>query len=136
MEEIKFTSLNELYERVLPALSSRKEEIKRMKVTYVKEEDIWNYLKETKWKNSGNLTLIDMVNDILASIKADLTTYQNAISEAENVALRQTLAQIRNNDESFQYDLFKVAQVKGYYIPAEKAPQTEINKVKEEISNS
>ena len=77
-----------------------------------------------------------MVNDILASIKSELTTYQNAISEAENVALRQTLAQIRNNDESFQYDLFKVAQVKGYYIPAEKAPQTEVNKVKEEVSNS
>ncbi|MGN1310140.1 MAG: spore coat protein [Clostridia bacterium] len=76
-----------------------------------------------------------MVNDILSGLKAELTTYQNAISEAENVTLRQTLAQIRNNDEAFQYDLFKVAQVKGYYIPAEKAPQAEINKVKEQVSN-
>ena len=76
-----------------------------------------------------------MVNDILESVKSGLTTYQGVISETENVGLRQTIQQIRNNDEAFQYDLFKVAQVKGYYIPAEKAPQAEINKIKEQVSN-
>ena len=55
-----------------------------------------------------------MVNDILSGVKSNLTTYQNAISETENMELRQTLQQIRNNDESFQYELFKVAQAKGY----------------------
>ena len=75
-----------------------------------------------------------MVNDILESTKAGLTTYQGVISETENSGLRQTFQQIRNNDESFQYELFKVAQAKGYYIPAEQAPQTEIDKVKNEIS--
>ena len=48
-----------------------------------------------------------MVNDILGSVKADLTAYQTAISESENMQLRQTFQQIRNNDESFQYELFK-----------------------------
>jgi len=61
-----------------------------------------------------------MVNDILSGVKSNLTTYQNAISETENMELRQTLQQIRNNDESFQYELFKVAQAKGYYKPAAK----------------
>jgi len=75
-----------------------------------------------------------MVNDILESIKAELTTYQGVISEAENVGLRQTVQQIRNSDEAFQYELFKVAQVKGYYTPAEKAPQEEINKVKNQLN--
>ncbi len=75
-----------------------------------------------------------MVNDILESVKAELTTYQGVISEAENVGLRQTIQQIRNNDEAFQYELFKVAQVKGYYTPAGKAPQEEINKVKNEVN--
>ena len=75
-----------------------------------------------------------MVNDVLESIKAELTTYQGVISEAENVGLRQTVQQIRNNDEAFQYELFKVAQVKGYYTPAEKAPQEEINKVKNQLN--
>ena len=55
-----------------------------------------------------------MVNDILESVKASLTTYQGAISEAENMNLRQTMQQIRNQDESFQYELFKVAEIKGY----------------------
>ncbi len=75
-----------------------------------------------------------MVNDILGSVKADLTAYQTAISEAENIGLRQTFQQIRNNDESFQYELFKLAQAKGYYIPAQKATVTEINTVKTNLS--
>ena len=76
-----------------------------------------------------------MVNDILESVKAELTTYQGVISEAENMQLRQTIQQIRNNDESFQYELFKVAQAKGYYKPAAPASQSEIDKVKNETSN-
>ena len=75
-----------------------------------------------------------MVNDILGSVKADLTAYQTAISETENVGLRQTFQQIRNNDESFQYELFKIAQTKGYYVPAQKATVTEINTVKANLS--
>ena len=60
-----------------------------------------------------------MVNDILSGVKSDLTAYQTAISESENMGLRQTFQQIRNNDESFQYELFKIAQAKGYYKPAD-----------------
>jgi len=74
-----------------------------------------------------------MVNDILASVKSDLTAYQTAITEAENMQLRQTLQQIRNNDESFQYEMFKIAQNKGYYKPAAKATVTEVNNVKTEL---
>ena len=71
-----------------------------------------------------------MVNDILGNVKADLTAYQTAISESENIQLRQTFQQIRNNDESFQYELFKVANAKGYYKPA---TVTEIETVKTEL---
>lgn len=74
-----------------------------------------------------------MVNDILASVKSDLVAYQTAISESENMQLRQTFQTIRNNDESFQYELFKIAQSKGYYTPAQKATVTEINTVKTEL---
>lgn len=74
-----------------------------------------------------------MVNDILDGVKNELTTYQNAISEAENMELRQTLQQIRNNDESFQYEIFKIAETKGYYKPAAKATTTEINTLKTEL---
>lgn len=74
-----------------------------------------------------------MVNDILASVKSDLTAYQTAISETENMQLRQTFQQIRNNDECFQYELYKVANNKGYYKPAQKATTTEVQTVKSEL---
>ena len=74
-----------------------------------------------------------MVNDVLEGVKASLKTYQGVISEAENMQLRQTVQQIRNNDESFQYELFKIAQTKGYYKPAQQATPTEIQTVKNEL---
>ncbi len=74
-----------------------------------------------------------MVNDVLDGVKSNLKTYQGVITEAEDVQLRQTIQQIRNNDESFQYELFKIAQTKGYYKPAQKATPTEIQTVKTEL---
>ena len=74
-----------------------------------------------------------MVNDILAGVKSDLTGYQTAITETENMGLRQAFQQIRNSDESFQYELFKVAQTKGYYKPAQAATQNEIQTIKCEL---
>lgn len=74
-----------------------------------------------------------MVNDILSGVKSDLTAYQTAISETENMSLRQAFQEIRNSDESFQYELFKIAQSKGYYKPAQKATTTEIETVKTEL---
>lgn len=74
-----------------------------------------------------------MVNDILSGVKSDLTAYQTAISESENMQLRQTFQQIRNSDECFQYELFKVAEAKGYYKPAAQATVTEIQSVKNDL---
>ena len=75
-----------------------------------------------------------MINDIIKDLKFSINDYQNAICECENIGLRQTLQQIRNGDESFQYELFKVAQTKGYYQPAQKATVTEIQTVKDELN--
>ena len=75
-----------------------------------------------------------MVNDILDGVRADLTEYQTAIAQCENIQLRQTLQQIRNSDESFQFELFKIAQSKGYYKPAQKATTNEIDIVKNELN--
>ena len=74
-----------------------------------------------------------MVNDILNGVNSELKTYQGVISETENMQLRQTIQQLRNSDESFQYELFKVAETKGYYKPAGKATVTEIQNVKNEL---
>lgn len=62
---ITFDSLEELYKRIKPALRTKKLEMNRLGLIYIKEEDIWNYLKEVKWINSTNLNLYQMVNDVL-----------------------------------------------------------------------
>ncbi len=60
-----FTNLKDLYDRLTPALKSKKEELIRLGCDYITELDIWNYLKDKKWKNSYNLLLYQMVDDIL-----------------------------------------------------------------------
>ena len=65
MDEIKFRNLNELYNRIYPALESKRKELHRNKMTYIHEEDIWNCCKDVIWNNSRNLGLYNMVDDIL-----------------------------------------------------------------------
>ena len=48
--------------------------------------------------------------------------------------LRSTFQNLRNSLETFQYDLYKVAESKGYYMPAEMAKQEEIDKVKNDLN--
>ena len=76
-----------------------------------------------------------MVNDILNSTKAEITILQNTINDAENLGLRQILIQIRDNYESFEYELFKTAKLKEYYNTAEPATAQEINFVKNKLQN-
>ena len=75
MKDIKFSSLNELYNRLLPALNTRVKELIREDLHYIKAEDIWNFLKETKWNDANNLLLHEMADDILCSKKSDIDNY-------------------------------------------------------------
>ena len=81
----------------------------------------------------GTLQEKAMVNDALASIKSSLTVYTTAISECANQNLRQTLQQIRNGDETSQYELFQIAQSKGYYQPAGMADDNEVQQIKSQL---
>ncbi|MCA1295660.1 spore coat protein [Paenibacillus sp. alder61] len=75
----------------------------------------------------------DMVNDALSMVKSSLTTYASVISECANPQLRSTIQQIRNNCETSQYELFRLAQSKGYYQPAMMADNQEIQQVKSQL---
>lgn len=68
MEEIKFNSLNELFNRLYPAFNTKVKELKSDGVN-VSEVELWNYLKNNNWQNSGSLTLYDMVSDIFSITK-------------------------------------------------------------------
>ena len=63
--DIEFNSVKELYERLKPALTTKVTELKRNDLDYIKIEDIWNYLKDSKWSKANNLLLYQMVDDIL-----------------------------------------------------------------------
>ncbi len=72
----------------------------------------------------------DMVNDVISTLNSSITGYANVISQAGNQQFRQTIQQIRNSCETFQYDLYQVAEQKGYYKPAAPAGQADIQQIK------
>jgi len=76
----------------------------------------------------------EMVNDVLTMMKGSLGNYARVISETSNQQLRQTLQQIRNADEQFQYQLASIAQQKGYYQPAQQASANDIQQIKSQFS--
>ncbi|GAE90392.1 spore coat protein [Acetivibrio straminisolvens] len=75
----------------------------------------------------------EMVNDILSQINSSLTGYANVIAQSSNPQLRQAIQQIRNSCETFQYDLYKLAEQKGYYQAAQLADQSDIAQVKSQF---
>ena len=77
----------------------------------------------------------DMVNDVLSQINASLTTYASAISQSSNPQLRQTLQDIRNSDEQFQFMLSQKASQKGFYQPAQQADQNTIQQYKSQLGS-
>ncbi len=71
----EFNNLKELKKRVTPALNTKLKELKIKNYLKITTEDIWNYLIELKWKKSENLTLYDIINDILNSNSEDIEEY-------------------------------------------------------------
>lgn len=63
--DASFSSLEELYNRLKPALRTKCSELKEYGYGYLNVDDVWNYLKDTRWVNGNNLSLSDMVSDIL-----------------------------------------------------------------------
>lgn len=61
----EFNSLKELYIKVRPVLTIKKNELKKIGMNHIVEADIWNYLKSEKWIKTTNLSLSELVNDIL-----------------------------------------------------------------------
>ena len=76
----------------------------------------------------------NMVNDVQESCISLLKEYQNYILECNNMELRQLLQNLRNTYESFQYEILKLAESKGYSIPEEQATLEEVIKVRNEFA--
>lgn len=71
-----------------------------------------------------------MVSDALVGVNGELKMFGEMIPQTENKELKQCLKQLRNECEMSQEKLYHVAREKGYYVPASKATQQEIDHVK------
>ena len=77
----------------------------------------------------------EKVNYKLTMVNSSLTNYAKAISDPTNQQLRQTLQQIRNSDEQFQFQLSQMAEQKQFYKPAQVASQQDIQQVKSNLQS-
>ncbi|MDZ4956922.1 spore coat protein [Clostridium perfringens] len=76
----------------------------------------------------------DIMNDYLSMVSSSLAKYAGIIAETDNQELRQTVQQMRNQDEIRQYTIYQKAKEKGYYKPAQPASQNDINTIKSEVT--
>lgn len=81
----------DLYKRLLPAINSKINELSKYEIFYVKREDIWNYLKQEKWKDD-NTSLAEMVDDILNTDNEKLVKYvkEKTLNERKSTEIDET----------------------------------------------
>ena len=73
-----------------PALNVKLRLLRNRNYFYIKKEDIWSYLKETKWPYSRGLTIADMVNDIIHCDNQEIDLYlKEKISKLDRSILKE-----------------------------------------------
>jgi len=80
----EYKSQLELYQELIPAMNVKLKLLKKSNNKDITKEDIWDYLKNQKWKTDINLTLADMVQDIIHTDNYELVRYvKNKKNEKE-----------------------------------------------------
>ena len=72
---MEYTSQIELYHSLLPVFNVKKRLLGITEYKNITNKDIWKYLAITKWKVSHNLTISDIVNDIIMLDAKDIIDY-------------------------------------------------------------
>lgn len=75
MEEIKFNSLEELYNRLKPALITKCHELSNKGIININESNLWQFLCRYYWQGSEYLTLSEMVDDVLNVSDDEIINY-------------------------------------------------------------
>jgi len=77
MEQLRFSSVDELFNRLKPAFNTKINELKSRGIKYLDIKDMWLFLSKTKWASESNLELCDMVSDILNINETELLNFVN-----------------------------------------------------------
>ena len=73
--DLNFNNIQELYELLSPALETKKIQLRRNDYLNISKKDIWDYLKDNKWKDITNLKIHELVSDILNLDNEELNSY-------------------------------------------------------------
>ena len=91
--DYEFTSQEDLFIKVKPALKAKIAELERLGYKNIREIDIWNYLVK-KWKKGNDLMLCDIVDDILNT-------------DCKNMSEEIEINKSNNNNQIFNINLEK-----------------------------
>ena len=76
-----FTTKEELYQMLLPVFNAKKRILLYDKYTSINNDDIWKYLIKNKWITAHNLSLSEIVNDIIIVNPDDIINYKGEQNE-------------------------------------------------------
>ena len=71
----EYSSQKELYMNLVPALNVKLKLLRRNNYKDITREDIWNYLRDSKWRYGVDLTLADMVQDIIHTDNLEISKF-------------------------------------------------------------
>lgn len=71
-----YSSQLELYNALIPVFNVKKRLLSITEYNDITNNDIWRYLSITKWKNSQNLTISEIVNDIILIDAFDIIKFK------------------------------------------------------------
>ncbi len=83
--DYEFSSLEELYKRVRPALKSKVDELQKYGNLSISEYDLWKCLVINKWRNGTGLMLSDIVDDILNTSFNEINSYYMKMINDEEI---------------------------------------------------
>lgn len=75
----EYNNIKELYNALIPAFNVKIRMLKKSNYNDIQKEDIWNYLKNTKWISSINLTISEMVSDIINVDENKIIKYKERV---------------------------------------------------------
>ena len=73
---MNYSSQSELYQALLPVFNVKKRLLRYNNYNDITNNDIWKYLSINKWKHSQNLTISEIVNDIILIDATDIIKYK------------------------------------------------------------
>lgn len=65
MNNLEFNDINELYDRLLPALKIKVNSFKKLGYVFINEKNLFEILASISWSSFEGLELCDMVDQIL-----------------------------------------------------------------------